>query len=402
MKFLLSLLFIGIEAQAITLTDAVRRTWTQSDLIRGQATQYELSSGDRWRRFLPNEPQLQYTSSDDNTAQSYGLSLTVPLPPKLIANAFVDAAKQVSQKAEFDARKYETAKNIIQAYVDCASGNELVEQQTNSISDNEALGKTMRARYESGTATQAENIGIELQIRQQRADLRLSVDRAKLSCLKLKTFLNEPNKISGISLPDDIDADLVREIGEGTADEKRARSAIGVAETSKSVAWWMQLPDLTVSVTRNHYVFLPGSPSGKEDTLTYGVGITIPILFPFRESVEAQRARSQALVERTTAEIQLVNARTDRADGAREYHRSVLRLTELRNKDLALAEALMESTMSAYRTGKLGFAELVLARKTLSDMRSQEIQLKSSIITARLRCLSECESLASDNKENLE
>ena len=38
----------------------------------------------------------------------------------------------------------------------------------------------------------------------------------------------------------------------------------------------------------------------------------------------------------------------------------------------------MESTFSAYRSGQLGYAELTLARKTLNDLRAQDIQLRSS------------------------
>ena len=37
----------------------------------------------------------------------------------------------------------------------------------------------------------------------------------------------------------------------------------------------------------------------------------------------------------------------------------------------------MESTLSSYKSGRLGFAELVLARKTLSDVRAQEVELES-------------------------
>jgi hypothetical protein len=55
-----------------------------------------------------------------------------------------------------------------------------------------------------------------------------------------------------------------------------------------------------------------------------------------------------------------------------------------------MAEALMQSTLSSYKTGQLGFAELVLARKTLSDLRIQEVQMRGSVLLARLRCLDRC------------
>jgi ribosomal protein L20 len=65
--------------------------------------------------------------------------------------------------------------------------------------------------------------------------------------------------------------------------------------------------------------------------------------------------------------------------------------SEIREKDIPLATALVESTYSAYKAGKLGFAELVLSRKTLSDLRLQDIQLRSAIVQNHLKCLNQCE-----------
>jgi outer membrane protein TolC len=178
-----------------------------------------------------------------------------------------------------------------------------------------------------------------------------------------------------------------------TADQARSEAGIELADANRSVAWWSQVPDLTLGITRSHYLYLPASPSGKEWATTFSVGITVPLLFPFHETIEASRAKSQAMIDRNTAEIQKVQADSDRMDGASEYQRSLKRLKEIREKDLPLAEALVESTYSAYQTGKLGYAELVLSRRTLSDIQNQDIQLRVSVITAHLRCLNQCEDL---------
>ena len=121
------------------------------------------------------------------------------------------------------------------------------------------------------------------------------------------------------------------------------------------------------------------------------MSITLPLLLPFYATVEAKRAKSQAVIDENVAQIQAASANADQRDGAREYRRSKARLLELRRKDLALGEALVESTYSAYRSGKLGYAELVLSRKTLNDLRLQDIQLRVSIINAHLRCLNQCD-----------
>ena len=113
----------------------------------------------------------------------------------------------------------------------------------------------------------------------------------------------------------------------------------------------------------------------------------VPVLYPFSEKKELERQHAQADLDRAVAESQRLAAERDRDDAFREYVRSKSRLEELRSKDLPYAEALMESTFSAYKSGKLGIAELVLARKTLMDLRAQDIQLRGEIISAHLRCL---------------
>ena len=118
--------------------------------------------------------------------------------------------------------------------------------------------------------------------------------------------------------------------------------------------------------------------------------MTIPIFFGIQERIDAQKAKSQALIDRSNSELALLNARSDRAEAAGEYQRSSRRLKELREKDIPLAEAAMESTYSSYRAGKLGFAELLLARKNLADLRVEDIQLRTAIINSHMRCLKQC------------
>lgn len=383
-------LVVATSGQALTLSEAVHKRWQTSPSLSGQQDQVAIASHDRWRRFVPNEPQFNYTNTDDGTGESYGLSLTVPIPIKPFALSELDGARAAVQRAELRAKRHELARDTIQAYVDCAIAMAAVRQQELSITDNETLARSLRARYEAGTATQAENIGMELQIRQMRADVETTRDHSVVACRKSAQLLGEPAEQLTYELPRDLEQDLVNELGEETPDEARAVAALRLAKANRSAAWWSQLPDITFSATRNHYSYLPGSPSGKELTWTYGAAVTLPLLFFTHETVEGSRGASQAEIDRGTAEAQLIGARSDREDARREYRRDQTRLDELQRKDLPMAEALRESTLSAYRTGKLGFAEIVFARKTLADLQASVLQLRSALINAHLRCLNTC------------
>jgi outer membrane protein TolC len=130
------------------------------------------------------------------------------------------------------------------------------------------------------------------------------------------------------------------------------------------------------------------------------LGMNIPIFFGAHERIEAQRQKNQAIIEKKDAEVNLLNAQSDRILASRDYQSTHKRLEELRSKDLPLAEAMMESTNSSYKAGKLGFAELILARKTLADLRVQDIQLRRTLLSDRLRCLQNCQ-VHPDQKERL-
>lgn len=383
----------------IHLEHILKLAWQNSPLLVGQRIQHELASGDRYRRFIFNEPQLQYSNSDDNTARTFGLSLALPFPGKSFVLTRLDTAKANLQRAELFAKKYDITKTITQAYLDCSAAQATYEIQKLTSADLETVSKTLKSLYETGHSTQAEKIGSELQSRQSQFDLSNAEDKPLVFCKRLDDLLSAATATEKLTsfvnvkttLPDDLDSTIISELGEWTADQSRADANIALARATANTAWWSQAPDLNFSLSRNQYIYLPGSPSGKEWTTTYGITIVLPIIFPFHESVEARRMKSQAQMDQNSAETQKIAADSDQLIAAKEYIRSRTRLKELRLKDLALAEALVESTYSAYRSGKLGYAELVLSRKTLSDIRNQDIQLRLSIINAHLRCLNHCE-----------
>lgn len=376
--------------EALKLEEAVRQAWTNSGQISGQRELMEVARGDRWRRFLPHEPTLQYSKTDDGTAETFGLSLVTSFPGRSLAMVGLDGAKARAQEAELRARRFDLSKLLVAAYTDCAAAQATLRLQETTSADLETIFRSLKALYESGRATQAEKIGAELQSRQASLDLRNATDKANTTCQKLKRLLPNAGDEFKTELPEDLDTKFVAELGPQTSDQARAEAAQAVAERSVSTAYWSQLPDFTLNYSRNHYLYLPGSPSGKPWADSIGVSVTLPIFFAFDEAQEAKRARGQARVDKETAQLQKISADTDLADAANEYRRSRARLQELKTKDLALGEALMESTYSAYRIGKLGFSELVLARKTLTDLRAQEIQLRVAIIGAHLRCLDQC------------
>lgn len=397
--FLLFLLF-PCAGSALTLNEAVHLYLDQSAQLKAQSHLADLTRGDRWRRFFPREPQFQLTNGDDSSSYSYGLSLTTSFPGKSIAFNQADRARAASEESELRARRLDLARLVSGAYMECASSQATVALQEDAVEDFEALAKTLQTLYEAGHSTQAEKIGAQLQARQIAADLDQTRAKSAGACRKWREVMastKASEKLDALptEMPDDLDASVIQDLGAETADQARANALSRVATASRNLRWWSQAPDLTWSVARNHYSYSPASPAGRDWTTTFSVGISLPLFFLFNESVEARRQSEQATLDQTAAEIQLATAVSDREAASREFGRAQRRLRELREKDIPLAEALVDSTLAAYKSGRLGYSELILSRRTLVDLKTQDIQLRGAAIDARLRCLNDCQT--SDN-----
>src|ERR1017187_9131300 len=137
--------------QAMTLTEAIQRAWQAAPLFHQQfeADQrlYSVTKMERWQRFLPNEPQVSYGTTDDHTDVIYGISETVGFPGKALAFSRQDRIKEDNAHAERDAKRYEVTQTVAQAYLDSAVALATVEQQKRNISDAETLASSLRARY---------------------------------------------------------------------------------------------------------------------------------------------------------------------------------------------------------------------------------------------------------------
>jgi hypothetical protein len=236
-------------------------------------------------------------------------------------------------------------------------------------------------------------LSLELETRQVRRDLLESKDQREVGCKKFGNMIHNADKeIPSLSLPDDLDNIILGEMGSTNADELRANATIDYASATYSVAGWSQMPDLVLSYGRKS---LPGSAgAGSQSYNVYGISLTLPLFYPFHESVESRRTKSQAILDRSTAELEKVQIDADRLEAAKAFIRNKNILRDIRSKDLPTGQALLESSYSAYRAGQLGYAEMALSRKTLTDLRLKDVELRSLILNARLKCLDVCETSA--------
>lgn len=372
--------------------------WKNDPMISAQEARITAAQRDRIGRFLPNNPQILWSAADNSSWHTYGASLTVGMPGKAFALSSLDKAQLLAEERELGAKRNEIAGFILDIYDDCAAGEELEEVLEEAVEELGVLAETLDARYQMGQSTQGERIAMQLQVRQARIEQNALRDRTKVACDKLAQYMDklpagiiQPNQKP--VLPDDFSDEVLQQMGQMGQNVLRFENDLRLAQVKADTAWWQNAaPDFNLGVYRNFYDRVVASPIvPNQNTWTYTVSVTLPLLYPFTSGNDVRRARAEATIAESRARKNLDRAQMEFANARASYQRATEVLKKLRTHDMPLAEVMVDSTFASYKGGKLGFAELLLAKRTWLDLKREDVQLRQTILGARLVCLNNCD-----------
>lgn len=398
MRFYISTLIIlvSFNSYASSLENIIQATWSNDPLVVAQESRIKAAELDKFARFLPNNPTVSFADSDNHSWRTYGVSLVVGIPGKAFALHKVDSEIVKAENAEMAAKKIELANFILDLYGSCAANKELTEILHEAVTELATLKNAITLRYEMGQSTQAERIGIELQHRQANIEYMAVKDLERVACEKLKNVVTErklPETIlADETLPADISEEMLSQLGHKSLDVIRSENESRVTNVQADTALWKIAPEFTFSYFRNYYNKVVASPIiPVQWTNTFMVSMNIPLLFPFYERSDLLKERSANRIASQRAYMRVIQGQKDQDDAAFQYRRNKKIFDKLISHDLPMAETMVDSTLAAYKQGKLGFSELILAKRTWLDLKKEEVNLKLSMLNARLVCLSNCE-----------
>ena len=396
-KFVISLLvMLSLGAYASPLETMIVSIWDADSLINAQNFKIKAAELDKFARFLPNNPVISYADSDNQSWKTYGVSLAVGLPGKAFALHKVDSAVLKAEKAEMVAKKIELALFVLQRYASCAASKELLSVLSEAVKELDVLKEAITSRYEMGQSTQAERIGILLQYRQANIEYLALVDQTNVACDKLTQLVKDRELDSSLAqnpeLPEDFSSSVLSELGSKSLDLIRAENDSHVSAVEADVSFWRSAPDLTFSYYRNYYNKVVASPIiPNQWTSTFLVSINIPLLYPFYERSEIMRAKAENQIIAQRSNMKRIESEKTILDSAKTFVRNREIYKKLKSYDLPMAETMIDSTYAAYKQGKLGFSELILAKRTWLDLKKEEVNLKLSMLNSRMICLNACE-----------
>ncbi len=397
-----SLLFLFVlftwDASASKLEEVIRASWQKDSFIKAQEQKISAADLDKWARFLPNNPNLTYSDADNTSWRIYGGSLDVGIPGKAFALRKLDNVRYDIEKSELMAKKNELAQFILNRYTECAGAHELLDILGEATTELETLTKTLTARYEIGQSTQAERIGMELQYRQANIEFNAIKDRSGVACQKFQEVLDRYEithvKIDkDLTLPMDLPIGILSEMGHYSLDYVRAENDRKLADMNYKTAVWNVLPDITLGFYRQYYNQVVASPIVPVKwTSTYTVSVNFPLFYPFYNGNSLSKIRAENMIAERRAQMKKMESEQDMGDAIRLFQRNKKILKKLMDHDLPMAETMVDSTFANYKAGKLGFSELILAKRTWLDLKKEEVSLKLSLLNSRLICLDKCEA----------
>lgn len=348
---------------------------------------------ERVRSWLPSAPSVSYSSNDNHSWRAWSLGTSMPFPLKSLYRDSYQASNARVLKAEAQSSKQEILRNTVEIFLECSVPFEMTKLIEQSLKDQSIITSITASLYATGSIPQADRVASELQLRQLNAQVRIQKELAEVGCEKWKEWSDEAASENNYAIQSDISTETLNEIGM-TANPRRdlLKNKLESLTLNRESLWSKYIPDLDVNIYKNNYfdLYLSGGPPVKH-TYSWTVGITLPFNFPFYDNTEFRRESAEIGIARLRAEYERSETEKSWEQAKKDWRRISERLSEINGKDLALAEAFVESSVASYRSGKVGLADLVLARKTRLELKIEEINLKAQKLVAKTVCLTECE-----------
>lgn len=379
-------------ANSSSLENVIRTKISRSnEYVRDLET---VADRERIRAWLPTSPNISYSSNDNHTWKAWTVSTSVPLPIKsYYRDGFHSSAGRLMKE---DARqsKQEILQETVEIYLDCFVPREMVHLLEEALNDQKIMTSVASSLYATGAIPQSDRVASELQLRQLDAQFKAQADSMEIGCHRWSRFGEEiPKQNESDEIASTISDEILESLDLKTDAKKDfVERKLENISLNKKHLWSKYIPDLEFSAAKNNYfdLYKSGGPPIKY-TYNWTVGITLPFTFPFYDNTEYRKEYAELSIARMKAELERTQTRKIWQQAKRDWKRIVKRLHEIETKDMALAEAFVEGSLASYRSGKVGLADLALARKTKLDLKIEQVNLKAQKLMAKTICLSECE-----------
>lgn len=355
-----------------------------------------VASRNRIRAWLPSAPQVTYFNNDNSSWRAWAVSTSVPIPVKSLYRDRVEVARRDQLQAESSYTRQEIFQQTIQVYLECSVPAEMSRLFDSASTDQKVVASIANSLFASGNSPQSNFVAAEILARQLEAQVQQQRELARTGCAQWERWADanntetDPTYEVPLNFEDSFLTDL--NLARDKLTEKTTKKLLSLS-IERDRLWSKYVPDLELAYFKNNYFDLvrSGGPP-YTNTESWSLGVTIPITYPFFDNTDYKFEKATLGIGKMNAEVEKLEAQRKLDQARSDWMRASARLSQIWQKDLALADVLVESSLASYRAGKITFAELVLARRTKLDLKVEEIQLKAQRLFAKSICLTECET----------
>lgn len=341
---------------------------------------------------IPN-PELEFETEDllgsgeyegfQSAVYNLGLSQLLELGGKRRQRTEVAKSVKASEELRFEAARREVMLETTRRFVSALAAQDSEDTARQNLSIAGETVESVKGQQEGGRGSILDVGQSELGLREAQLQLESARSRTRLACQQLASLWGDStpdfDRVSGkLNPPGKIHPDLA------TLEEKlddhplmaMARSGIKTAEQELSLQERLRQPDLNLGLAWRR------DSTVDDNAVVINFSLPLPLWNRNEGGIaeaEAGIARSEALVKQARQELAATLAEAvARLDIARAQFELVS------DRMMPVAAKHHEAVAEGYRLGRISYLELLEARRSLTQVRGQRIEMLSAYHEARI------------------
>jgi outer membrane protein TolC len=331
----------------------------------------------------PNNPVFSYNKNDipgltlgeTGGSNVYQIQWTLGFPGKALSQSAANRHQADALRQQSSAKEIDILVALSNNYVSLTSNDKLYLFLESEKRKAEQLVKLLEKKYAAAQAAQADLLNARVVVANLEHDILENRNDYQLLLTQFRNLLKKPGETRFEPLlPETIETpkltksyDELRDLMLRNRHQLKAAdaqlSATNAALTSASLS---PLPDFQLTTGLNIYNVPGASPLssvGINRTYSLGIGIVVPIFFPFNELSGIQAATRDRDAAEAAADSQRIQAQADLQSAVTGFHSATRAIENYLNLVLPAAKASYDLTLTTYSLGKADYFILNEARK---------------------------------------
>jgi len=359
----------------VTLENAVEIALKENTEIKSARADFESKKHLVTGAYTPDDPMIGVSRLERGLETTYfTITQKFRFPTKYFIEGKAMKQNSLAKKAEYDLTILETRKKVVDVYYDLYRLQKYISYTLSNLQSVKEVARVAEKKQASGSGIQADSMRSHLEITKLELDLLNYRQEEKSAQARLKEvvgdedFFSKDLKSISAKRPK-IDNQKMKQLEEALKKKnfsssnqiKIKKHELEAAKLKGSLAKWEFAPDIQLQYQQA----FDGKP---EDSRIYGIGISFPLFF-WGKSAKASAASKEHISKSyalTSVQRKLSASLVDLLGKVKTTQKT---LTIYDTTLIPQAEGTYNSSLSAYRAGKLRLIGLLDSERSLYQIR---------------------------------